>query len=536
MACSLTVFLDAALVGGALAQTPAAPAASAPAAVDTTVSDVNVTARRNRRAGGPDGPVTANGLLAPPAEAPKSRSCEADILSNPSALDLVMQAIEDPGLMPPIYLPTRLPRNPDYNATAVPPDGQPVKEAAPFWTPRPINFANPTPRDIAAMVCRVRRVPGAALVPGEPLPMDLNPKAIPPPPGVYMAMGRSEIAGADTTLPTALALFDEGRYQQSLEYFEKAYAKLTSEEGGDEAELFIGKLNLFAPIAGADRVKGLAMLERTASARFNPALDMPTFDPEEPERNTAIGEAAMILGQFYLKGGAGVQKDPAKALKWFERANDVGHVAAAKIAGDMYFSGVGAPRDLKKAAALYREAAKLDYAPAQFAYGQMLDRGDLGKPDVKQALAWYDHAAKYEHPGALYALGAAYEAGDGVVADPARALTYYQRAALKGSAPAARAMANHLYRGEGVTKDLAAARKLFESAALQGDAEAMYSLGAMMMRGEGGPVDNTKAWVWLKLADAGKVAGAPVALAVLERRMTAAERKAAEEIYAPKAG
>ena len=59
---------------------------------------------------------------------------------------------------------------------------------------------------------------------------------------------------------------------------------------------------------------------------------------------------------------------------------------------------------------------------------------------------------------------------------------------------------------------------------------------AMLMRGEGGPVDNTKAWVWLKLSEAGKVAGAPVALAVLERRMTAAERKAAEEIYAPKAG
>jgi TPR repeat protein len=509
------------------AQTPVA-ASSAPAAADTTVSDVTVTARKNQRAraGGPDGPMTANGQLDPPAEAPKSRSCEALILSEPGALDLLNRvAAEDISQMPRIYQPTRAPRNPDYAATAVAPDGKPVVEAVPFWTPRNIDLHNMTPTDAAAMACRGMHVRGQVILPGEPLG---EPS--------YLTLARSEIAGRDTTLPTALALFDEGRYQQSLEYFEKAFAKLTSEEGGDEAALYIGKLHLFAPIAGADRAKGLAMLERTAGAPFNITLDMPTFDPEEPERNTAIGEAAMILGQLYLKGGAGVQKDPAKALKWFERANDVGHVAAAKIAGDMYFSGVGAPRDLKKAAALYREAAKLDYAPAQFAYGQMLDRGDLGKPDVKQALAWYDHAAKYEHPGALYALGAAYEAGDGVAADPARALTYYQRAALKGSAPAARAMANHLYRGEGVTRDLAAARKLFESAALQGDAEAMYSLGAMLMRGEGGPVDNTKAWVWLKLSEAGKVAGAPVALAVLERRMTAAERKAAEEIYAPKAG
>jgi TPR repeat protein len=523
-----------ALGGEAYGQTPAAQAAATPmpAASDTTVSDVNVTARRNKRAGGPDGPVTANGRLDPPAEAPKSRSCEADILSSPGALDLVMRAQDDPDLMPPIYLPTRLPRNPDYAATAVPPDGTVVEEAAPFWTPRLINFNNLTPTDIASMVCRIRRVRGAGVMPGSPLPIRVSP----PSPETYMVLSRSEIAGRDTTLPTALALFDEGRYQQALAYFEQAYAKLTSEEGGDEASLFIGKLHLFAPIEGADPEKGLAMLERTARAPFNPGLDMPVFDPKEPDRNTAIGEAAMVLGQLYLTGRAGVAKDPAAALKWFERANEVGHVAAAKIAGDMYASGVGAPRDLKKAAKLYKEAATLDYAPAQFAYAQMLDRGDLGKPDVKQALAWYEHAAKYEHPGALYALGAAYDAGDGVPADPARALTYYQQAALKGSAPAARSLANHLYRGDGVTRDLAAARKLFETAAVQGDAEAMYSLGAMLMRGEGGEADNTKAWVWLKLAQAGKVEAAPAALAALERRMTATERKAAEEIYSPKAG
>ena len=507
----------------AVAQTPSAPAS----AEGDAVAEVTVTARKNQpaRAGGPDGPMTANGLLDPPAEAPKSRSCEALILSEPGALDMLLRvANEDVTLMPRIYQPTRMPRNPDYAATAVAPDGKPVVEAAPFWTPRNINPQNPTERDLATLACRGVHARGVVNMPGQPA---ATPRDV--------VISRSEIAGRDTTLPTALALFDEGRYQQSLEYFEKAFAKLPGGDGGDEAALYIGKLHLFAPIEGADRAKGLAMLERVATAPFNMVLEMPTFDPEEPERNTALGEAAMILAQLHLTGGAGVQKDPAKALKWLERTNDVGHVRAAKLAGDMYFSGIGTARDLKKAAALYREAARLDYAPAQFAYAQMLDRGDIGKPDLKQALAWYDHAAKYEHPGALFALGAAYEAGDGVPADPGRALTYYQKAALKGHGPAARAMANHLYRGEGVTRDLAAARKLFEAAALQGDAEAMYSLGAMMMRGEGGEADRVKGWVWLKLADAGKVEAAPAAIRTLERQMTAEERRAAQQLLAPSA-
>ena len=291
-----------ALGGIAEAQTAVAPAPSE--GDHNTVSEVTVTARTNKpaRAGGPDGPMTANGLLDPPAEAPKSRSCEAEILSSPQALDAVTMAFNGDGVMPRIYQPTRRPRNPDYAATAVAPDGKPVVEAAPFWTPRTINLKNPSRTDVAAMACRIGHVRGEVILPGEVPRITLDS------PDGFMVMGRSEIAGRDTTLPTALALFDEGRYQQALEYFEKAYAKLSHTDGGDEAALYIGKLHLFAPIEGADRAKGLERLEWVALAPFSSTLDMPTFDPTEPERNTAIGEAAMILAQLYLNGGAGVAR------------------------------------------------------------------------------------------------------------------------------------------------------------------------------------------------------------------------------------
>ena len=341
------------------------------------------------------------------------------------------------------------------------------------------------------------------------------------------------IAANDTSLPMAFALFDQRRYAESLDWFRKAAGHLTYDEGGDEAMLFIGKLYLQGLGDRSDPARGVEWLKKAATGPFNPATETPRFDPAEPERNTAAGEAAVILANIYRTGFTGIARDPAEARRWYDRARKVGHIPAAKVLGDLYYRGIGTPRDAKKAADYYREAAQFDYRPAQIALADILYAGEPGVPqDRKKALGWYSAAARHDDPQALYALGRAYDLGEGVKPDQQKALGFYKSAALGGSAPAKVALGTYFYEGRLVPKDDVTARKWFEAGVAEEDADGMFDLAAMLARGEGGGKDLVRAWALFSRAAALGHQKAPLAVAALEKRMSPDERKAAAALFA----
>ena len=55
--------------------------------------------------------------------------------------------------------------------------------------------------------------------------------------------------------------------------------------------------------------------------------------------------------------GQGTAKDPARALRWFEKAAEQGHPDAQCNCGTFYFNGQGAPRDPEKARFWFEKAA-----------------------------------------------------------------------------------------------------------------------------------------------------------------------------------
>jgi TPR repeat protein len=114
------------------------------------------------------------------------------------------------------------------------------------------------------------------------------------------------------------------------------------------------------------------------------------------------------------------------------------------------------------------------------------------------------------------------------------AMGFYKTAALKGNMAAKAALGSYFYEGKLLPKDGAVARRWFEEAAVGSDPEGMFNLAAMLANGEGGPKDLTKAWIWLTLAGALGHERAPAALAVVEARMTPAERDAARAAVRPK--
>ncbi|MES2338646.1 MAG: tetratricopeptide repeat protein [Pseudomonadota bacterium] len=507
--------------------------------------------------------VTVRNQRMPAAEAPRSATCEA-MARDPLFRQQLFAANGDPLMGPRAYLPTRPPRNPDYSAPPLTPPGSPLPtlSKARFGVGQPVYAEQPgtgyvessdviassgaalggdpsvstqTSLDTAIDACRILyAAPGVGAggggwttVPGDGRILDARVNGIERM-NVRFAQARAYIARNDTTLPMAFALFDQRRFAEALSWFRKAERKLSYREGGDEASLFVGKLYLQGLGAQSNPAEGIKWLRKTASLPYNPIIDTPLFDPRQPERNTAIGEAAVILANIYRTGFAGVPRDMAEACKWYERAEKAGHIPAAKMLGDIYYEGKGVPRDVAKAAAYYRRAARYDLADAQVALAGILESGEGGvAADPKAALAWYQAAARHENPTALYALARAYDLGQTVAVDQSRALGFYKTAALKGSPAARVAVGTYFHEGKLVPKDDAAARQWFAAAARDRDPDGMFNLAAMLANGRGGPRDLPGAWVWLKRAAAGGHATAPAAVAKVEAMMSPTERQAA---------
>ncbi len=508
----------------------------------------------------PQNDVVVKGRLTPGAEAPRSATCEM-LAQSPQFSAWIARSSGDPMMMPTIRQPTRLPRNPDYRAPPRVPVGSPLPDlpksrfgAGPSQAVIPIANAPDTfvvealdagtgeaagetlslpanDTNAALALCRSMFSRGRASGPTE---SDAAASYTNPFGDRQQRLNeqRNKVVASDTTLPMAFALFDQGRYAEAYGFFKAASDKLNDEEGGDEARLFLGKLQLAGFGPTKDPAAAIGWLKQAADGNFNALTDMPQFDPTQPQRNTAMGEAAMILASIYGRGMPGVSQDMAVACKWYQRAEDVGHVAAGRTLGDIYARGLsGVPRDPRKAVAAYRRAARLDLPSAQVALAGLLEGGAPGiKPDVKTAMGWYTRAAtKHQDPQAMYALALAYDTGQGgVTVDPANAFALFKAAALKGVPGAMAAVGTFFQDGTVVKQDQPTARKWFEAAAKDGNPDGMYYLAAMLANGRGGSRDFVQAWVWLTRAAKLGQGDAPAALAKLEAIMTPGDRAAAE--------
>ena len=493
--------------------------------------------------------ITVDGRRMPRAEAPRWATCQA-LVRNPHFAAVSATAAERGVLGPAIFVPTRLPRNPDYAAAPKVPAGSPLPEVgrSRFAVPdiiyeglqpsgsdvgagdlpaeegvAPANLQSNRAASLAA--CLDAYAPGGSRggVLGSRMASELRTRAgsgalyggPTPGPGANFG-GRETVVRRDHALPVAFLLFDQGRYAEALTYFHRAADRLQLREGGDEAALFIGKLELAGFGKDRDPARAVKWLRKAAEAPFNPIIETPVFDPAEPALNTAVGEAAVILGNLYANGLHGLPKDAEEARRWFARASDVGHVPAAKLVGDMYLDGIGTARNPAKAVSWYRKAAGLDLPAAQYALAAILWTGDEGvKPDRDEALAWYRAAARHSHPGALYALARAQDLGEGMPANAERAIALYKAAALAGDGAAMVAMGTYFYRGEQVPRDHQAARRWFEQGAERGDADGMFNLAAMLLRGEGGTADRTKARALLQQAAVLGLDKAPAAIVAM---------------------
>lgn len=111
--------------------------------------------------------------------------------------------------------------------------------------------------------------------------------------------------------------------------------------------------------------------------------------------------AAMRNVALLLRKGLGTERDPVRALFFYERAAEAGFVPAQLNAAFMYLEGDGIPRDYKKASFWLHLSAVAGEPIAQYNLGVMFEKGLGVSRDLPRAMGWYALAARQGHSMAL---------------------------------------------------------------------------------------------------------------------------------------
>lgn len=163
---------------------------------------------------------------------------------------------------------------------------------------------------------------------------------------------------------------------------------------------------------------------------------------QEPDENSVelvqaaalrgVHQAQVLYGQMLLDGKC-VERNPAAALYWFERAAQGGNLMAINMVGRCFDQGWGIARSAYLAEMWFRKAAErgLDWGMYNLATLLTLGEGDVPE-DKTEAFFWLRKAADLGHVKSVNLLGGFYEDGWVVRRSRARARDHYRRAALGG--------------------------------------------------------------------------------------------------------
>ena len=227
-----------------------------------------------------------------------------------------------------------------------------------------------------------------------------------------------------------------------------------------------------------------------------------------------VPAAQFRLGQMYLVGEDGVQRDAEKAVRWFRAAAKQGLTDAQVMLAECYREGDGVEEDYEEAARWLRAAADAGDTDASFELGMMYADLLVGMDDDPVAERRLADVAAAGYPPAQMLMAAFRGELDGVEdldiegfgledVDPEVAREFVEdqlKKAWRGDVEAQSLVADAYRMGIGVPEDHAEARRWYRAAAKQGDAGAQNNLAVSYTSSEGGERDLEEGMRWLRLA------------------------------------
>ncbi|HSY91525.1 MAG TPA: tetratricopeptide repeat protein [Candidatus Binatus sp.] len=189
------------------------------------------------------------------------------------------------------------------------------------------------------------------------------------------------------------------------------------------------------------------------------------------------------LGICYLHG-EGIAQNSELARKWISLAFRHGDGARSLNATGLTYE-IGPDRDLGEALKWYEKAAEMGYSEAQFNVCRLTAQGLVSPADYKASTDWCSTLAERGDPWGEYGLARMFVAGVGMQPDLKKAAEWYKKSAEQGN-PAAQFELAALYsQGKGVQKNLPEAYKWATIAGAKKHPEArdfMESLTAQMTK------------------------------------------------------
>jgi uncharacterized protein len=180
----------------------------------------------------------------------------------------------------------------------------------------------------------------------------------------------------------------------------------------------------------------------------------------------------------------------------------LGRPGAQYALGQAYANGYAVRGDLAKAMRWYLRAAEHGHLGAQFSLAEAYCFGQ--PPQMQQAVRWWRVAAERGHYDSQYRLADVFARGVGVPLDPAEGVRWWRAMAEKGDLPSKHNLAWALSTGWGVPRAPEAAVAIWTPLAKGGDSVSACQLGLAYAAGAGVPRDPAKALaLWREAADLG---------------------------------
>jgi len=187
-------------------------------------------------------------------------------------------------------------------------------------------------------------------------------------------------------------------------------------------------------------------------------------------RASSLGsaDADYALGQQY-ELGINVKQDFKRAVDYYKKAGDRGHLDAMHRAAMIFKEGKGnVKQDIGATVRLLTEATKKPHIQAHMAMAELYEKGLGVEQELEKAIKHWRMAANLGDPNAQYLLGQRYEKGydakftKKTAKDPQVAAKLYEAAAKQGHKEAALALSELYSSGVGVARDSVKAKYYLE--------------------------------------------------------------------------
>ena len=222
------------------------------------------------------------------------------------------------------------------------------------------------------------------------------------------------------------------------------------------------------------------------------------LDGDDPAAKGSLGGCYLSLYETFS-----AEEYLQKALPLLEKASGAGDPRSLYLLGRCSENGTGMPKDPEKAARLYEEAARQGHLAAA---ALTADRYFTSK-NFAEALPFLEQAAEGGDALSSLRLAEIYRDGKGVTKDLAETLLNYRTAASDGSLTALCRLGTCYELGRGCEPDSLSAYRSYHTAAMFGLVDAQNHLGECYRKGIGVPVDRYLARIWYgRAAEAGSAA------------------------------